>query len=287
MRCARSAPRSTCSPAPGALARSWHGSRGASLLTRPSRPRLCCAATRYRDRARLGAAACAALAGPNAGLFEAAVSGRDRIHVVGGAQPLARLVRAGWRLRLGELAPEAPSLARFQAGGAVEEAEDGRDPSGASWRRRSPLRPRVASLVADLRRRAAAHPGMAERVLSTANKAKGLEWARVRLGADFPGFDELHAADQDGVPHLMPEERDQELNLLYVAATRTMRQLEPNDAVRGCPPHERDRSRCTARIGSCRRRSSPHNCASSQPPWAAARCRSSVQLMLRRGWNGS
>jgi hypothetical protein len=36
------------------------------------------------------------------------------------------------------------------------------------------------------------------------------------------------------VPHLTPEERDQELHLLYVARTRAMRQLEPNDAVRGC-----------------------------------------------------
>src|SRR3954470_21475642 len=89
-------------------------------------------------------------------------------------------------------------------------------------------------LVADLRRRAVAHPGMAERVLATAHKAKGLEWARVRLGADFPGLGELHAADRDGVPYLTPEERDQELHLLYVAAARAMRQLEPNDAVRGC-----------------------------------------------------
>src|SRR3954470_1840430 len=65
---------------------------------------------------------------------------------------------------------------------------------------------------------------------------KGLEWPRVRLGTDFPGLDELHAAaDRDGVPCLTPEERDQELlHLLYVAATRAMHQLEPNDAVRSC-----------------------------------------------------
>jgi hypothetical protein len=56
----------------------------------------------------------------------------------------------------------------------------------------------------------------------------------VRLGADFPGLDELHAADRDGAPRLTPEERDQELHLLYVAATRAMRQLEPNDAAPGC-----------------------------------------------------
>jgi superfamily I DNA/RNA helicase len=92
----------------------------------------------------------------------------------------------------------------------------------------------LPALVADLRRRAVAHPGMAERVLATAHKAKGLEWARVRLGADFPGLGELHAAGRDGVPRLTPEERDQELHLLYVAATRARQQLEPNDAVRSC-----------------------------------------------------
>ena len=36
------------------------------------------------------------------------------------------------------------------------------------------------------------------------------------------------------LPWLTPEERDQELHLLYVAATRARRGLEPNAAVRGC-----------------------------------------------------
>jgi F-box protein 18 (helicase) len=181
---------------------------------------------------------CAVLCRTNAGLFEAAVRGRDLVHLVGGLEPLARLVLGGWRLRLGEPAPEVPSLARFRGWDElVEEAKEGRDPElrflvqvVAHYGRALP------ALVADLRRRAVAHPGMAERVLATAHKAKGLEWPRVRLGADFPGLDELHAAaDRDGVaPHLTPEERDQELHLLYVAATRAMRQLEPNDAVRGC-----------------------------------------------------
>ena len=194
---------------------------------------------------------CAVLCRTNAGLFEAAVRGRDRVHIVGGVEPLARLVLGGWRLRLGEPVPEVPSLARFQGWHElVEAAEEERDPElrflvqvvGHHGRA-------LPALVADLRRRAVAHPGMAERVLSTAHKAKGLEWARVRLGADFPGLDELHATDRDGVPHLTPEERDQELHLLYVAATRAMRQLEPNDAVRGClaarvgpvAPHGEDR----------------------------------------------
>jgi AAA domain/UvrD-like helicase C-terminal domain len=179
---------------------------------------------------------CAELCRTNAGLFEAAVRGRDRVHLVGGVEPLARLVLGGWRLRQGEPAPEVPGLARFRGWDElVEEAKEARDPElrflvqvVTHYGRALP------TLVADLRRRAVAHPGMAARVLSTAHKAKGLEWPRVRLGADFPGLDELHAADRDGVPCLTPEERDQELHLLYVAATRARQQLEPNAAVRSC-----------------------------------------------------
>jgi superfamily I DNA/RNA helicase len=137
---------------------------------------------------------------------------------------------------LGEPAPEVPSLARFRSWDElVEEAAEARDPElrflvqvivhyGRA----------VPGLVEDLRRRAAPHPAAAERVLATAHKAKGLEWPRVRLAGDFPGLEGLHGLDQDGQPCLTPEERDQELHLLYVAVTRARQQLEPNTAVQSC-----------------------------------------------------
>ena len=133
---------------------------------------------------------CAVLCRTNAGLFEAAVRGRDRIHVVGGLEPLARLVLGGWSLYLGEPAPEVPALARFRGWDELlEEAEEGRDPElrflvrvVAQYGRALP------GLVADLRRRAAPHPEAAERVLATAHKAKGLEWPEVRLAPDFPSL---------------------------------------------------------------------------------------------------
>ena len=179
---------------------------------------------------------CAVLCRTNAGLFEAAVRGRDPIHVVGGLEPLARLVLGGWGLYLGEPAPEVPALARFRGWDELlEEAEEGRDPElrflvrvVAQYGRALP------GLVADLRRRAVPHPEAAGRVLATAHKAKGLEWPEVWLAPDFPTLDELDGPDPDGAPWLSAEERDQELHLLYVAATRARRRLEPNQAAKSC-----------------------------------------------------
>src|SRR5215211_4311410 len=136
---------------------------------------------------------CAVLCRTNAGLFEAAVRGRDRVHILGGVEPLARLVMGGWRLYLGEQAPEVPALARFRSyRELLEEAEDSRDPELRFLIRVVARHGRaLPGLVADLRRRAVARPGMADRVLSTAHRAKGLEWERVRLADDFPDLGEL------------------------------------------------------------------------------------------------
>jgi hypothetical protein len=106
----------------------------------------------------------------------------------------------------GEPVPDVPSLARFRGWDELlEEAGEARDPElrflvqlVVHYGRALP------GLVADLRRRAAPHPAAAERVLSTAHKAKGLEWERVRLAGDFPGLGELDALDRDGLPWLTP-----------------------------------------------------------------------------------
>ena len=91
--------------------------------------------------------------------------------------------------------PDLPSLARFRSWDELlEEADEARDPELrflvqiiVHYGRALP------GLVADLRRRAVPHPAAAERVLSTAHKAKGLEWSRVRLADDFPSLEELDA----------------------------------------------------------------------------------------------
>lgn len=57
-------------------------------------------------------------------------------------------------------------------------------------------------------------PEEAEITITTAHKAKGLEWEEVRLGSDFP------FADESNCP------QEEEANLLYVAATRALKTLD-------------------------------------------------------------
>jgi F-box protein 18 (helicase) len=91
---------------------------------------------------------------------------------------------------------------------------------------------RIPELVA---RAKAAHvpAAVAALELSTAHRAKGLEWDRVRLGDDFPEL-----LSESGVPRtrryldllsgeaeLLPQE---EANLFYVSATRARCVLEQN-----------------------------------------------------------
>lgn len=75
----------------------------------------------------------------------------------------------------------------------------------------------------------------ADVILSTAHRSKGLEWKHVYLGEDFP--DPLD-------PELPPDARRDELNLLYVAATRAKHQLAINSVILGIMrDYERSRRR--------------------------------------------
>jgi F-box protein 18 (helicase) len=79
--------------------------------------------------------------------------------------------------------PDVPSLARFRSyRELLEEAEDTRDPELRFLVRVVARHGRaLPGLVAELRGGRCADAAGADRVLSTAHKAKGLEWERVRL----------------------------------------------------------------------------------------------------------
>jgi hypothetical protein len=70
----------------------------------------------------------------------------------------------------------------------------------------------------------------ADLVIATAHRAKGLEWDTVRLASDFT---DLLDDDLD----MSEETVGDELNLLYVACTRAIRDLEPNSVVFGIIAH--------------------------------------------------
>lgn len=63
----------------------------------------------------------------------------------------------------------------------------------------------------------------ADITLTTAHRSKGLEWETVMIAEDFKSLAFL--ANR-------PEELEDELNLLYVAATRSTKNLIPNDAMK-------------------------------------------------------
>jgi ATP-dependent exoDNAse (exonuclease V) beta subunit len=79
------------------------------------------------------------------------------------------------------------------------------------------FRDRLSDIISLLR----AKPGARnEIIMTTAHKSKGLEWPQVALMSDF---DQTLSAEND--TSLSETERDEELNLLYVAATRATERL--------------------------------------------------------------
>ncbi|EFP0183601.1 ATP-dependent helicase [Escherichia coli] len=80
----------------------------------------------------------------------------------------------------------------------------------------------IPSRLSMLRRNTVKEEFSADISVSTAHRCKGLEWDFVQLYDDFP--DVLD-------PKLTPQDRDDEINLLYVASTRAMRMLAINSAL--------------------------------------------------------
>lgn len=72
-------------------------------------------------------------------------------------------------------------------------------------------------------------PRAGDVVLSTTHKAKGLEWDRVVIEEDFPEF---FNEERELEERFLEEDGKQELNLLYVAATRARQVLYPSASLR-------------------------------------------------------
>lgn len=83
---------------------------------------------------------------------------------------------------------------------------------------------RLPGLVRTIRERATAELDAAEVVLATAHKAKGLEFDQVQLAEDFAPLYREEGRTRRTPAEVSPEE----INLLYVAATRARAVLTPN-----------------------------------------------------------
>jgi superfamily I DNA/RNA helicase len=166
----------------------------------------------------------AILARTNAGALDEAVKALEhgrKVYVMGGAEPLVRLIESAWKLRNGKKG--SGELAVFSNWDEMKSAAQGNssddygDPSLQILVRLIEERgARVLAMCTRLRE-CVDSPDSAQVTVSTVHKAKGLEWPRVLVAADFNRF----IVREHGVVRRNLEEAC----VIYVALTRARHQL--------------------------------------------------------------
>lgn len=153
------------------------------------------------------------------------------IHVIGGIDEAVKLLEGAyglWRNRI--RARSIPSLSRFTSWNELCEFAEKFTDRELTFARRlvEQYQDRLPGALASLRSRHVEHEDDAMLILSTAHKAKGREFDKVRLGEGFVGpGDPSWAEMSDSL-------REAELNLLYVALTRAKETLHPCRAALAC-----------------------------------------------------
>ncbi len=146
-----------------------------------------------------------------------------RVALVGGGEALRALARAAIDLKEGRRCAH-PELILFDSWGELQEYAE-YDPSGRDL---LPLVDLVdehgVDVILDAVDRLSVEQG-ADIVVSTAHKAKGREWASVRIGEDFTEPVDQEETDEHGNP-LPGDIDDAEARLAYVAVTRARHQLD-------------------------------------------------------------
>jgi superfamily I DNA/RNA helicase len=132
-------------------------------------------------------------------------------HMVGGTDDIVYFATAAAKLQAGEKVGH-PDLACFETWREVQAyVED--DPAGSDLRTMVRLLDGYGTQIVMDALTGLVAEREADVVVSTAHKAKGREWPRVRLAGDFP--------DEEGQDPSPPE-----LRLMYVAATRAREHLD-------------------------------------------------------------
>ena len=175
------------------------------------------------------------LARTNMRLFESLVSIPSTFHVVGGIYDMINLVEAGYHMWCKAKGLPAgqyihnPALARFRKWEDVlESVEIDEDPEITRMVNIiDRYQTEIPKNLASLRDRSRDSERDARFIVSTAHKAKGREWAHVIMLDDFMPILQLKA--MRAKKRITNQEYDQEINLLYVSATRAIELLQVSD----------------------------------------------------------
>jgi superfamily I DNA/RNA helicase len=166
----------------------------------------------------------AVLARTNAGTLDEAIRGLERkrrVHVMGGADPLIRLIRGAWDLYRGK--PASGELVMFASWDELKAAAQGQkdgapgDPALQVLVRLIKERDRRVLQMCHQLEACVESPAAAQITVSTVHKAKGLEWPRVLMSSDFNQFVNL-----EGDKPVIDLE---EAYIMYVAVTRARKKL--------------------------------------------------------------
>ena len=167
----------------------------------------------------------------NAGLFDEAVTRQGRgMHWVGGVEKYnLRIIEDAYRIwtnKNGEV--RDPYMRRFRSWGeVVDYADSTRDAETRSLIKLVEThKSALPTLIAAVVRNEVKDPAQAELQLTTAHKAKGMEYDCVRLGEDF---EVLYAAEKEMCETgSLSAATEQEINLIYVGITRAKRMVRLN-----------------------------------------------------------
>ena len=167
----------------------------------------------------------------NAEWFHEALRFKGRVHVIGDIEQTVRVLESAHYLWKGlHHSSKAPQIARFQTWRELCNHSEQFEDREMIFARRiiEQYKDILPGAIVDLRNRHCQNEQDADLILSTAHKAKGREFSLVRLSNGFVSPLSKEWAD------MSESSREAEINLLYVALTRSIDALEPGNSILDC-----------------------------------------------------